>query len=279
MAKPPDILSIRDLAVEVAGRGAPRAVLDGLSLDVPRGRAVALVGESGSGKTLAALAVLGLLPRAARVKGGVVLFDGEDVLAAGEEHLRGLRGSRIGMVFQEPRSALNPLKRVGPQIGEVLRLHKGIGGSLAREQVLALMELVGIADPSRTYDTYPHQLSSGVLQRVLIATALACRPDLVIADEPTSALDATVQAQILDLLARLRRDLRMSMLLITHNVGVVAALADSVAVLLDGRVVEAGDVREILTAPRHPYTRSLLAAGGQGARRRRGRAAVERGSP
>jgi ABC-type microcin C transport system duplicated ATPase subunit YejF len=267
MPKAPHTLSIRDLVVEVAGRGGARTVIDGLSLDVPRGRAVALVGESGSGKTLTALAVLGLLPRAATVRGGAVLFDGEDVLATGEERRRALRGDRIGMVFQEPRSALNPLKQVGPQIGEVLRLHKGLGGSLVREQVLSLMEMVGIADPPRSYATYPHQLSSGVLQRVLIATALACRPDLVIADEPTSALDATVQAQILDLLGRLRRDLRMSMLLITHNVGVVAALADSVAVLHGGRVIEEGDVRDVLTAPQHPYTRSLLAAGG-----RRGRA-------
>jgi ABC-type microcin C transport system duplicated ATPase subunit YejF len=274
----PQTLSIRDLAVEVSGRGGARAVIDGLSLDVPRGRAVALIGESGSGKTLTALAVLGLLPRAARVVRGAVLFDGEDVLAAGEERLRALRGDRIGMVFQEPRAALNPLRKVGPQIGEVLRLHKGLGESLVREQVLSLMEMVGIGDPPRSYDTYPHQLSSGVLQRVLIATALACRPDLVIADEPTSALDATVQGQIIDLLARLRQDLRMSMLLITHNVGVVAALADFVAVLHEGRVIEAGAVREILGAPQHPYTRSLLAGGGPGAVGAR-RAAVEREGP
>ena len=258
MPKAPHTLSVRDLVVEVAGRGGPRVVIDGLSLDVPRGRAVALVGESGSGKTLTALAVLGLLPRAARVKGGAVLFDGEDVLAAGEERLRALRGDRIGMVFQEPRAALNPLMQVGPQIGEVLQVKKGLGSSLVREQVLSLMEMVGIADPPRSYATYPHQLSSGVLQRVLIATALACRPDLVIADEPTSALDATVQVQILDLLARLRQDLRMSMLLITHNLGVVAALADTVAVLHGGRVIEAGDVRDILGKPQHPYTRTLL---------------------
>jgi ABC-type microcin C transport system duplicated ATPase subunit YejF len=266
MPKAPHLLSIRDLVIEVTGRGGARTVIGGLSLDVPRGRAVALVGESGSGKTLTALAVLGLLPHAAKVRRGAVLFDGEDLLAAGEDRLCALRGDRIGMVFQEPRSALNPLKQVGPQIGEVLQLHKGLGGSLVREQVLSLMEMVGIADPPRSYATYPHQLSSGVLQRVLIAIALACRPDLVIADEPTSALDATVQAQIIDLLARLRRDLRMSMLLITHSLGVVAALADSVAVLDGGRVIEAGDVRDVFAAPEHPYTRSLLAAGAAGGR-------------
>jgi ABC-type microcin C transport system duplicated ATPase subunit YejF len=262
----PDTLSIRELTVAVVSRGGARTVIDGLSLDVPRGRAVALVGGSGSGKTLAALAVMGLLPRAATVRGGAVLFDGEDLLAAGEARLRQLRGDRIGMVFQEPRAALNPLKQVGPQIGEVIELHKGLGGSLVREQVLALMEMVGIADPRRAFAAYPHQLSSGVLQRVLVASALACRPDLLIADEPTSALDATVQAQIIDLLARLRQDLRMSMLLITHNVGVVAALADSVAVLHGGRVVETGAVREILAAPRHPEARALLGAGGGGRR-------------
>ena len=268
MDRAPHTLSLSDLAVEVRGSDGPRRVLDGLTLDVPRGRAVALVGESGSGKTLAALAILGLLPQAAAVRGGRVLFDGEDLLTAGERRLRAIRGARIGMIFQEPRSALNPLRPVGPQIGEVLRLHKGLGAGLVREQVLSLMELVGIADPAQRYRAFPHQLSSGLLQRVLIAIALACRPDLLIADEPTSALDATVQAQILDLLARLRRDLRMSMLLITHNVGVVAALADSVAVLHGGRVVEAGDVADILRAPAHPHTRELLAGSRSGARAR-----------
>jgi len=251
-------LSIRDLVVEVRGRSGARNVIEGLSLDVPRARAVALVGESGSGKTLAALAALGLLPRAASVRGGSVLFGKEDLLAAGEKRMQSIRGARIGMIFQEPRSALNPLQQVGPQIGEVLRLHKGLGADLVREQVLALMEMVGIADSAQRYRNYPHQLSSGLLQRVLVAIALACRPDLLIADEPTSALDATVQAQIIDLLARLRQDLRMSMLLITHNVGVVAALADTVAVLHGGRVVEEGDVRDILRAPVHPHSRALL---------------------
>jgi ABC-type microcin C transport system duplicated ATPase subunit YejF len=266
MAGAAHMLTIRDLAVEIRGRGGVRRVLDGLSLDVPRGRAVALVGESGSGKTLAALAVVGLLPRAASVRGGSVLFDGKELLGAGDRLLRTIRGARVGMIFQEPRSALNPLQPVGPQIGEGLRLHKGLGARLVREQVLSLMELVGIADPAQRYRAFPHQLSSGLLQRVLVATALACRPDLLIADEPTSALDATVQAQILDLLARLRRDLRMSMLLITHNVGVVAALADSVAVLRGGRVVEEGDVRAFLAD-----------GGGAFSHPPSGRVAVERG--
>lgn len=279
MTAPGPALAIRDLVVEVRGGGGPRRVLDGLSLEVPRGAAVALVGESGSGKTLAALAVLGLLPRAATVRGGSVVFEGEELLGAGESRLRSIRGARIGMVFQEPRSALNPLKPVGPQIGEVLRLHKGLAAGIVREQVLSLMELVGIADPARRYRSFPHQLSSGLLQRVLVATAIACRPELLIADAPTSALDATVQAQILDLITRLRRDLRMSMLLITHDVGVVAALADSVAVLHGGRVVEAGDVRAILAAPSHPHARSLLGAGGAARPGAAGRVAVETERP
>jgi ABC-type dipeptide/oligopeptide/nickel transport system ATPase component len=170
------------------------------------------------------------------------------------------------MVFQEPLSALNPVLTIGEQVGESAEIHGGLPPKAARRAAEEMLARVGIPDPDRRVDEYPHQLSGGMRQRALIAAALVCRPALLIADEPTSALDATVQAQIIDLLARLRRDLRMSMLLITHNLGVVAALADSVAVLRDGRVVEAGDVRDILTAPQHPYTRSLLAAGAPGKR-------------
>jgi len=257
---PRPILSIRDLSVEIAGESRSRQILDGLTIDVPRGTTVAVVGESGSGKTIAALSVLNLLPSVARVTRGSVEFDGRDLLQLDDDAMCDIRGNRIGMIFQEPTTSLNPLMQVGRQIGEAVRIHKGLGRAVTREQVLALMEMVGIPDPRRRYRNYPHQLSGGVRQRVVIAMALACRPDLLLADEPTTALDATVQAQIIDLLARLIRDLRMSVLLITHDLGVVASLADRVAVLHAGTLVEEGPVRAILKSPRHPYTQALLEA-------------------
>jgi peptide/nickel transport system ATP-binding protein len=259
--KPRPILSIRDLTVVIEDESRRFKVLDGLSLDVPRGTTVAVVGESGSGKTIAALAVLNLLPRVARVTSGAVDFGGTDLLGLDDKAMCDIRGNRIGMIFQEPSTSLNPLMQVGRQIGESLKIHKGLGRAVTKEQVLALMEMVGIPDPRRRYRHYPHQLSGGVRQRVVIAMALACRPDLLLADEPTTALDATVQAQIIDLMARLIRDLRMSVLLITHDLGVVASLADRVAVLHAGIVVEEGPVRSILKSPRHPYTEALLEAG------------------
>lgn len=260
MKTTPTILSIRDLSVTIETDGRHRSVLDRLSIDVQRGRTVALVGESGSGKTLAALSILGLLPQAVKVSSGEVLFEGQDLLALSESELRKIRGNKIGMVFQEPGTSLNPLMPVGRQIGESLRVHKGLGRNVTREQVLALMEIVGIPDPRRRYRSYPHQLSGGVRQRVVIAMALSCRPDLLLADEPTTSLDLTVQAQILDLLARLINDLRMSVLLISHDLGVVANLADRVAVMHSGQVVEEGDVKMVLNTPGHPYTRALLNA-------------------
>jgi ABC-type dipeptide/oligopeptide/nickel transport system ATPase component len=260
MDEPHPILSIRDLGVEVADDNRRFPVLDGFSLDVPRARTLALLGESGSGKTLAALAVLGLLPRAARVTAGRAEFGGTDLLALDESSLRRIRGSRIGVVFQETGTALNPLMPVGLQIGEPLRVHQGLGAAVTRQQVLSLLEIVGIADPEQHFRSYPHQLSGGARQRSMIAMALACRPELLVADEPTTALDATVQAQILDLLTRLIRDLRMSVLLITHDLAVVTHLADSVAVLHSGRVVEEGPVSVVLGAPAHPYTAALLEA-------------------
>jgi peptide/nickel transport system ATP-binding protein len=258
MEAPQPILSIRDLAVE-AGEADRRVVVpDGLGLDVKRGSTTALLGESGSGKTLTALAVLGLLPSGTRVLRGSVRLFGTDLLRLDEERLRRLRGERVGMVFQEPTTSLNPLMQIGRQIAEPLRVHKGLDRKISRQQTLALMEMVGIPDPRRRYRHYPHQLSGGVRQRVVIAMALACRPELLLADEPTSALDATVQAQIVDLLARLIRDLRMSVLLITHDLGVINALADEVEVLHGGRIVERGSVDSLLRRPAHPYTRALL---------------------
>ncbi len=257
-APQPPILSIRDLHVSIHGRTDARPILKGLSVDIPRGSTVALLGESGSGKTLAAYAVLNVLPRVARLDSGQILFNGADLRTMPPAGLNRVRGNRIGMVYQEPSTSLNPLLRVGDQISETLTTHKGLSHRNAREQVISLMELVGIPDARRRYSQLPHQFSGGVKQRLVIAMALACHPELLLADEPTSALDSTVQAQILDLLSRLITDLRMSVFLISHDLGVIAALADRVAVLLDGMVVEDGAVRDVLEEPAHPYTRALL---------------------
>ena len=251
------VLSIRDLRVEITGERS-RPVLKGLNLDIPRGQTVALLGESGSGKTLAAYSVLNLLPAVARITAGEILFHQQNLLQLPARQMSQILGNKIGMVYQEPGTSLNPLMQVGKQIGETLKFHKNLGSRAAHEQVLSLMELVGVPDPKRRYRNLPHQLSGGVRQRVVIAMALACRPDLLLADEPTSALDSTVQAQILDLLSRLIKDLRMSVFLISHDMGVVAALADRVAVLKGGIVVEDGDVRDVLKDPAHPYTAAML---------------------
>lgn len=261
MSQSHPILSISDLTVVIEDEGGSRTAIDRLGLEVERGQTVAVVGESGSGKSLAALSVLRLLPSPpARIVSGSVIFDGQNLLALPEKEMRRLRGSRISMIFQEPSTSLNPLMHVGDQIGEAIRLHKQLDRRSVREQVLSLMETVGIPDPVRRYKSYPHQLSGGIRQRVMVAAALSCRPDLLLADEPTSALDTTVQAQIVDLLSRLIRDLGMSVLLITHDLGVVAAMADRVVVLFSGQVVEEGSARQILSDPLHPYTESLIAS-------------------
>ncbi|MCP4604008.1 MAG: ABC transporter ATP-binding protein [Proteobacteria bacterium] len=258
---PTPILSIRDLSVVIDDDSGMRTAIDDFSLNIARGQTLALVGESGSGKSLTAMATLRILPTPpARVKSGSIIFDGIDLLTISEREMQRLRGDRIAMIFQEPVTSLNPLMQVGKQIVEAIRLHQGLDKRNAREQVLALMEMVGISDPKRSYGSYPHQLSGGIRQRVIIAMALACRPELLLADEPTSALDTTVQAQIVDLLSRLIRDLGMSVLLITHDLGVVAAMADRVVVVHEGRVVEEGSTRDILKSPLHPYTQALLAA-------------------
>jgi oligopeptide/dipeptide ABC transporter ATP-binding protein len=268
MGSAPPILAIRDLQVAIDAEGFSWNAVDGLSLTLTRGRTLALVGESGSGKTLTALAVLGLLPSPpARLAGGSIEFQGRDLTRLRDKEMQKVRGDRIAMIFQEPATSLNPLVPVGRQIAEAVRVHQGISESGAREQVLALMELVGIPDPRRRYRSYPHQLSGGMRQRIIIAMALSCRPDLLLADEPTTALDATVQAQIVDLLSRLIKDLRMSVILIAHDLSVVAAMADRVAVLYAGLLMEEGSVREVLKTPLHPYTRALVTASPTGTRR------------
>ena len=254
------LLAVRDLRTWFfTDQGVARAV-DGVSFDVRGSETLGIVGESGCGKTVTSLSILGLLPRPpARVmEGSSVRFAGEELVGAPERRLRALRGNDIAMIFQEPMSSLNPVYTVGDQIGETLRLHRRLHRGAARAETVRLLEEVGIPEPARRAGEYPHQLSGGMRQRVMIAMALSCSPKLLIADEPTTALDVTIQAQILELLAALRRSYGMAVLLITHDLGVVAEVCDRVVVMYAGEVVETGTVHEIFRAPAHPYTRALL---------------------
>ena len=254
------LLSVSGLSVAYsAGNGWLRA-LDSVSFEVGAGRSLGVVGESGSGKSTIALALLGLLPPEARVDGGEVCFQGTSLFELPEPERRELRGNRISIVFQDPFTSLNPALPVGRQIAEPLVHHRGISYTSARAEVRRLLAEVGIPDPQAVALAYPHQLSGGMKQRALIATALACAPDLLVLDEPTTALDVTIEAQILDLLEKLRRDRDLSMLYITHNLGVVARICDQVCVLYAGRVAETGSAESVLRRPRHPYTKGLLAS-------------------
>ena len=255
------LLSVRDLSVAFAQGGRVSTAVDHVSFDIAKGETVALVGESGSGKSVTALSVLKLLPYpAASHPSGQIQFEGKDLLSLDERQLRKVRGNRVGMIFQEPMTSLNPLHTIAQQVGEVLKLHQGMGERQATERTLALLEEVGIRDPAKRLDAYPHQLSGGQRQRVMIAMALANEPDLLIADEPTTALDVTVQAQILELLDALKERKGMSMLFITHDLGIVRKIADRVCVMTHGKIVEAGPTKEIFDRPRHEYTRHLLAS-------------------
>jgi len=231
-----------------------------LSFEVGEGETLAIVGESGSGKSLTALALMQLLPRSAKIPNGRIEFAGQDLLGLDQKAMRNLRGREIAMIFQEPMTSLNPVLTIGRQITEVLTLHEGIRGQAARARAIELLNLVRIPDPQRRIDDYPHQLSGGMRQRVMIAIAVACRPRLLIADEPTTALDVTIQAQVLDLLDTLRRELSMAVVLITHDLGVVAQWADKVVVMYAGRKVEQALPGALFRTPLHPYTRGLLAA-------------------
>jgi ABC-type dipeptide/oligopeptide/nickel transport system ATPase component len=251
------LLVIDDLAVSFDRAGAP--AVDGVSLTIRRGRTVAVVGESGCGKSVTALSVLGLLPRpAARILRGRVLLSGRDLLALSSARMRRVRGGEIAMIFQEPMSCLNPVRTAGEQVIEAIRLHRRCSRRRAASAAEAALDEVGIARSGSVLRAYPHQLSGGMCQRVMIAMALACRPRLLLADEPTTALDVTIQAQILALLRRARRDHDMAMLLITHDLGVVAGQADVVAVMYAGRIVEHAPVEAIFSRPLHPYTAALL---------------------
>ncbi|TSD90209.1 dipeptide/oligopeptide/nickel ABC transporter permease/ATP-binding protein [Mycobacterium sp. KBS0706] len=254
------VLDLQGLTVEIATpRGVIRPVED-VSLSVRPGETMAIVGESGSGKSVTATALMGLLPPTARPVAGAAWLGERDLLRLGEPALRALRGGAMAMVFQDPMSSLNPVHRVGDQVAEAIRAHRAMTAKAARTEALGLFRRVGIADPERRLDAWPHELSGGMRQRVMIAMALANRPGLLIADEPTTALDVTVQAQILDLLAELQRETGTAMIFITHSLGVVAEIADRVTVMYAGQVVEQGDVAAVFAAPLHPYTRALLAA-------------------
>jgi oligopeptide transport system ATP-binding protein len=244
---------------------APIPVVKDLSFSIASGETLAIVGESGSGKSVTSLAVMGLLPEGTgHILGGSITWLGTeaplDLARADLEAIRRLRGSEIAMIFQEPMTSLNPVYTVGAQIAETVRLHQGVGRKAALDRSAEMLDLVGIPEPRRRLDNYPHEMSGGMRQRVMIALALACNPRLLIADEPTTALDVTIQAQILELIARLQRDLGMAVLFITHDLGVVTEIADRVAVMYGGRIVETGKADEIIDAPLHPYTRGLLAA-------------------
>jgi oligopeptide/dipeptide ABC transporter ATP-binding protein len=253
------ILKIRDLSVSFATDNGPAKVIEEVSFSMDHGQTLGLVGESGCGKSVTAMSIIRLLPSPpSRVESGQVIFDGQDLLKLDDAAMRNIRGNRIGMIFQEPMTSLNPTFSIGFQIGEVLRLHRGLGQRQARDRCIDLLDMVGVGSPAARIDQYPHQLSGGLRQRVMIAIAIACSPVLLIADEPTTALDVTIQAQILDLLVRLQKDLDMSILMITHDLGVVAEFCDHVVVMYAGMIVEKAPVDQIFDQPRHPYTRGLL---------------------
>ena len=256
------LLEVTDLRTYfTTDAGVARAV-DGVSLQVEAGETLGIVGESGCGKTVMALSILGLIPfpPGEIVAGSSIRFNGEELLDVKPARLREIRGNEISMIFQEPMTSLNPVLTVGHQIEEVLRLHRGLSKREARASGVALLAEVGISEPDQRYDCYPHQMSGGMLQRVMIAIALSCEPRLLIADEPTTALDVTIQAQILDLLVSLQQKHGMALLLITHDLGVVAEVCDRVVVMYGGQVVETGTTEEILSHPKHPYTQGLLAS-------------------
>ncbi|MBR0663611.1 ABC transporter ATP-binding protein [Roseomonas hellenica] len=249
------LVAIRDLAVSFDGAPALR----GIDVEINSGEALGMVGESGCGKSVTWLAALGLLPGKARISGSVRL-EGQEILGATPATLDRVRGGRVAMIFQDPASSLNPVHRIGKQVSEALSLHRGLRGAAARAEARRLLDLVGIPDAARRLDAYPHELSGGQNQRVMIAIALAGQPELLVADEPTTALDVTIQAQILDLLGTLRREMNMALVLISHDLGVIAEACERVAVMYAGRIVEEAPIARIFAAPAHPYTQGLLGA-------------------
>ena len=248
------LLEIKNLSVAFGDK----QVLKGVSWGIEPGECLGLVGESGSGKSLSALAVMGLMPQNAKIQSGSITFEGRELLASPEEELRRLRGAKISMVFQEPFNCLNPVMRVGAQIAEVLVLHRGMAADAALAEATQWLQRVGIPEAASRARQYPHQFSGGMRQRAMIAMAMACRPQLLIADEPTTALDVTVQAQILKLLRELRKEFGVALLMISHDLGVIHAMADRVAVMRGGEIKEMGVTDQLFSDPKHPYTRELM---------------------
>jgi peptide/nickel transport system ATP-binding protein len=252
------LLRVEHLVTEFATDGGTLRAVDDVSFEIPAGGTVGIVGESGCGKSVTSLSILRLIQRPGRIASGKIVFDGRDLLALSEKEMRAIRGQKIAMVFQEPMSSLNPVYTVGDQIAESLILHQQKSKRDALARAVELLALVGIPSPEERVHAYPHQLSGGMRQRVMIAMALACDPKLLIADEPTTALDVTIQAQILELLADLRKKTGMAVMLITHDLGLVAEFAEHVVVMYAGRVVESAPVKDLFRKPQHPYTRGLL---------------------
>ncbi len=253
------VLEINNLTTTLFLKKGPVRAVDNVSLTLSQGKSLALVGESGCGKTMLALSILGLIPSPpGRITSGQVVFAGRDLTSLPERDLRAIRGNDISMIFQEPMSALNPVFRIGAQISETLIFHKKLTKNQVKSRRIELLKLVGIPAPEKRYNDFPHQLSGGMRQRIIIAMALACSPRIILADEPTTALDVTIQAQILDLIKDLQEKSKTSTVLITHDLGVVAQICHEMAVMYSGRIVEHGDVAEILSNPGHPYTRGLL---------------------
>ncbi|MEK7441910.1 MAG: ABC transporter ATP-binding protein, partial [Chloroflexota bacterium] len=252
------MLEVRNLKTYFYTEDGVVKAVDGVDFSVNRGEVMGLVGESGCGKSVTSLTIMRLIGVPGRVVEGEIIFDGQDVLKMSENEMMKLRGNRISMIFQQPQSALNPVFKVGDQIAEVLNIHQSLGKQAGWERAIALLKMVGISDAERRAHAYPHELSGGMAQRVMIAMALACAPELLIADEPTTALDVTIQAQILDLMRDLRTKMQASIILITHDLGVIAEMAERVAVMYAGQIVEQTDVRTLFADPKHPYTKGLI---------------------
>lgn len=253
-----DLLDVKGLTVTFPDDEKPKRVIDDINFSIRKNEIIGLVGESGSGKTVTANAVIRLTRLPAKIETGQVIFNNKDILTMGEDELKETRGNQLSMIFQNPRSSLNPLMKVGEQIARVIRLHSEPNRAKAKEEALKMLEKVGIPDPVSRYDAYPHQLSGGMCQRVMIAMALACNPALLIADEPTTSLDVTIEAQIFDLIKELQKQIGMSVLLITHDLGIVAETCDRVAVMYGGNIVEMADVQTIFKEQKHPYSKHLL---------------------
>ncbi|MBI2853065.1 MAG: ABC transporter ATP-binding protein [Chloroflexi bacterium] len=252
------LLQVKDLKTYFYMPEATVKAVDGVSYDVREAETVALVGESGSGKSVSALSIMRLVPYPGRIVGGEIIFDGENLLELPEKRMRNIRGRHIGMVFQEPMTSLNPVLTIGAQLAESLKVRLGMDEGTARQRVIELLRMVGIRDADRRLRSYPHQFSGGMRQRVMIAMALSCNPEILIADEPTTALDVTTQAQILDMMTSLAQQMGTALLLITHNLGIVARYADRINIMYEGKLVESGTADDIFSSPTHAYTRKLL---------------------